>query len=147
MITNAPFRSRRYISAMRGIRGTRLSGRVQEQGAAEQMRRLCDLLFACLLLAITFPLMIIVALAIKSESPGPVLESESCIGQRGRRFQMLKFRTTTHDPERTLPGWAKKTTRVGQFLRYTRIEALPQLINILRGEMSLIDRSSPSFLE
>jgi lipopolysaccharide/colanic/teichoic acid biosynthesis glycosyltransferase len=65
-----------------------------------------------------------------------------------RRFQMLKFRTIMHDPEYTMPVWAKMT-RVGQFLRYTRIEALPQLINILRGEMSLIDRdgSSPSFLE
>jgi lipopolysaccharide/colanic/teichoic acid biosynthesis glycosyltransferase len=141
MITNAPLRSKRYLSAMRGIRGTRHSGRFQEQRAAEQMKRLGDSLIALLFLAITFPLMIIAAVAIKLESPGPVLEKKSCIGHRGRRSQMLKFRTTMHDPERTIPAWAKKTTQVGQFLRYTRIEALPQLINVLRGDIRIIDTS------
>jgi lipopolysaccharide/colanic/teichoic acid biosynthesis glycosyltransferase len=62
---------------------------------------------------------------------------------------MLKFRTMLPEPERTMPVWARKLTQVGEFLRYTRIESLPQLINVLRGEMSLIDPddSSPSFLE
>ena len=115
----------------------------------DQMRRLAEGVIAALLLAITFPLMILIALAIKSESPGPVLVRHTCIGRGGRRFQMLKFRTIMHDPEHTIPNWACKTTQIGQFLRYTRIEALPQLINALRGEMSMIDRvgSSPSFLD
>jgi len=113
------------------------------------MKRLADLVIASLLLAFTSPLMLLVALAIKSESPGPVLVRHTCIGRGGRRFQMLKFRTIMHDPEHTIPIWARKTTQTGQFLRNTRVEALPQLINVLRGEMSMIDRdgSSPSFLD
>ena len=134
---------------MRAIRRPRLSQRVQERGAADQMRRLGDFVIAGALLAITLPLMIIVALAIKWESPGPVWDRQSCIGRGGRRFRMLKFRISVHGPKHTTPAWAQQTTQVGQLLRHTRIEALPQLINVLRGEMSIIDRdeSSPSFLD
>jgi len=62
---------------------------------------------------------------------------------------MLKFRTVSHDPDQTQPIWARKPTPVGEMLRFTRIEALPQLINILRGEMSIVDPDgrSPSFLD
>jgi lipopolysaccharide/colanic/teichoic acid biosynthesis glycosyltransferase len=62
----------------------------------------------------------------------------------------VKFRTTVHDPEGTLPIWAaRQPTQIGEFLRYSRIECLPQLINVLRGEISIIDPdgSSPSFLD
>ena len=113
------------------------------------MRRLGDIVIACLLLAFTAPLMLIVALAIKLESAGPVLDRQSCIGQGGRRFQMLKFRTTIHDPKHATAPWARQTTQIGESLRYSRIEALPQLINVLRGEMSIIDPDarSPSFLD
>jgi undecaprenyl-phosphate glucose phosphotransferase len=112
------------------------------------MRRFADLLFACTLLAATLPLIAIVALAIKWESTGPVFDRHTLIGNGGRRFRMLKFRTTAHDPKHARPTWAQKTTRVGQWLRYTRIEALPQLINVLRGDMSMIDEvRSPSFLD
>jgi lipopolysaccharide/colanic/teichoic acid biosynthesis glycosyltransferase len=55
---------------------------------------------------------------------------------------MLKFRTTMHDAEHTTPAWAQRTTRVGEFLRYTRIEDVPQLINVIRGEMSMLDRDA-----
>jgi lipopolysaccharide/colanic/teichoic acid biosynthesis glycosyltransferase len=53
------------------------------------------------------------------------------------------------DPDYTAPAWARRSTRIGEFLRYTRIDSLLQLVNVLRGEMSLIDPdgSSPSFLE
>jgi lipopolysaccharide/colanic/teichoic acid biosynthesis glycosyltransferase len=93
--------------------------------------------------------MLLVALAIKWEGPGPILERETCIARGGRRFEMLKFRTMLPDPEHTMPAWARKPTQVGEFLRYTRIECLPQLINVLRGEMSILDPdgNSPSFLE
>jgi lipopolysaccharide/colanic/teichoic acid biosynthesis glycosyltransferase len=110
------------------------------------MRRLGDLAIACVLLAITLPLLLIVALAIRWEEPGPVLERRERISH-GRRFQVLKFRTTVHDPEHVTPAWAQRTTQVGEFLRYTRIDALPQLINVLRGEMTLIDSFSPPFLD
>ena len=62
----------------------------------------------------------------------------------------MKFRTIVHDPEHATPAWvAPKNTRLGRFIRHTRIEALPQLINVLRGEMSMIDieAHSPSFLD
>jgi len=123
--------------------------RVDEYGAPEQMRRLIDAVIACVLLAITGPLLLMVALAIKLESPGPVLVRENCIGLGGRRFQMLKFRTLPHDPDRIVPSWSRNPTALGEFLRFTRIEALPQLINVLRGEMSIVDPEgrSPSFLD
>ena len=106
-------------------------------------------MISCVLLIIALPLMIIVSLVIKLGSPGPVLDRQNCIGCNGRRFQALKFRTTVHDPKHATAPWARQTTQVGEFLRYTRIEDLPQLINVLRGEMSIIDRDarSVSFLD
>jgi lipopolysaccharide/colanic/teichoic acid biosynthesis glycosyltransferase len=72
------------------------------------MRRLGDIVIACLLFAITGPLMLIVALAIKLEGRGPVLDRQSRIGCSGRRVQMLKFRTFAHGPEHnTMPVWAR----------------------------------------
>ena len=122
----------------------------QPRPATDRIMRLGDFLIACVLLAITLPLMVIVVLAIKLESPGPVLDRQTCVGRCGRRFQMLKFRTAVHDPEHATPAWvAPKNIRLGRFIRHTRIEALPQLINVLRGEMSMIDieAHSPSFLD
>jgi putative colanic acid biosynthesis UDP-glucose lipid carrier transferase len=103
------------------------------------MGRRGDVLSAGALLALTLPLLIAVALLIKWESPGPVLERRERIGQYGRRFRMLSFRITVHAPE--LPRGARQITRLGQFLRSTRIRALPQLINVLRGEMRMADTS------
>ena len=135
---------------MRSFRGYRLlPRRTYADVALDQMRRLADLLIAGVLILITSPLMLLVALAIKWEGPGPILERETCIARGGRRFEMLKFRTMLPDPEHPMPVWARKPTQVGEFLRYTRIECLPQLINVLRGEMSILDPdgNSPSFLE
>ena len=134
---------------MRGIRRPQIPRHVQDEDFPRQMRRLGDFVIACLLLAITSPLMLIVTLAIKLESAGPVLDRRTCIACGGRRFQMLKFRTVVHDPKHATPTWAQRTTQLGEFLRHTRIEDLPQLINVLRGEMSIIDRDarSPSFLD
>src|SRR5258708_1695179 len=113
------------------------------------MRRLADLVIACIALAITFPLMLMVGLAIRLETGGPILARQNRIGRAGRRFQMLKFRTSVHRPEHSARPWAEEMTRVGRFLRYTRIDALPQLINVLRGEISIIDRDaySPPFFD
>ena len=79
------------------------------------------------------------SLAIKLESPAPVLDGETTIGIGGRRFQMLKFRTTARGPQQGAAPWTQTPTRVGLFLQQTRIEQLPQLINVLRGEMRLTD--------
>ena len=141
--------SRRYGSEMRSIRRYQLFRRAYGSAALDQMTRLADLLIAGLLLVLSLPLMLFVALAIRREGPGPIFERQTCIGRGGRRFQMLKFRTIVHDPEHRMPVWAQNPTQIGQFLRYTRIERLPQLFNVLRGEMSLVDPdgSSPSLLE
>jgi len=61
------------------------------------------------------------------------------MGPAGRRFKMLRFRTTIHNPDDALRPWVHRTTQVGKFLQQTRIDALPQLINVLRGEMSIAD--------
>ena len=115
----------------------------------EAVNRLGDLLIAVILLMITLPLIAIVALAIKCESAGQALVRQTCIGRGGRRFQMLRFRTAMYDPEHTTPAWGHQLTQLGQFLRETRIECLPRLINVLRGEIGIINREarSPSFLD
>src|SRR5437868_11334390 len=107
---------------VRSIRQPPFSRPVQEQRFSGRMRRLADVVIACVLLAITSALMIIVALAIKLESAGPVLERQTCVGRGGRRFQKLKFRTTVHEPRLAAAAWARKTTQLGEFFRHTRID-------------------------
>jgi lipopolysaccharide/colanic/teichoic acid biosynthesis glycosyltransferase len=130
-------------------RHSQLPRRFQEKNAELLIRRLGDCLIASVFLAFTVPLMLIVALVIKLESAGTVVERRECIGRGGRCFQMLKFRTTMHDPRHAARTWARQTTQIGQFLRCTRIEDLPQLINVLRGEMSILNRDgrSPSLFD
>jgi lipopolysaccharide/colanic/teichoic acid biosynthesis glycosyltransferase len=134
--------------AVRGAQ-PKLFWHVQNESLLRQMRRLGDCVIASFFLALIAPLMLIAALIIKLESAGPVLERRECIGRGGRRFQRLEFRTTMHDPRHATPAWARQTTQAGQFLRHTRIEDLPQLINVLRGEMSIIngDARSPSLFD
>lgn len=141
-----PVEKRQYAAATRDVLG-RLQ-RAHNQFTPDLMRRLADLVIACAVLTITLPLMLLIALVIKCEGPGRLFERHSCIGRAGR-FQMLRFRTSIYDPDRILPTWARGLTPGGQFLRSTRIEALPQLINVFRGEMSLLDPDarSPSFLD
>jgi lipopolysaccharide/colanic/teichoic acid biosynthesis glycosyltransferase len=111
-------------------------------------RRLGDVVIAGALLVVTLPLLLIAGLAIRCESPGPVFERQPCIARRGHRFSLLGFRTTAY-PRSGGGRWDQSSTQVGYFLRYTRIDRLPELINILRGEIRLIDldQYSPSFLE
>src|SRR5262249_15230811 len=133
---------------MRSVRAWQTLRRAYHDAVLDQMRRVADLAIANAILVFALPLMILVALAIRWEGPGPIFERHTCIA-RGRRFQMLNFRTTVYDPERRIPVWARKPTPLGEFLRYTRIERLPQLINVLRGDISLLDPDggSPSFLD
>jgi lipopolysaccharide/colanic/teichoic acid biosynthesis glycosyltransferase len=81
-------------------------------------------------------------IAIKLESPGPVFYKQERVGLNGKRFEIIKLRSMRTDAEKNGPQWAAKNdprvTRVGKFIRKTRIDELPQLINILRGDMSLI---------
>ena len=98
---------------------------------------------AVLLLILTFPLFLLAAIAIKLTSRGPILYSQTRLGRRGRPYPIFKIRTMYHDCERKSGiCWSSKgdprVTPVGRFLRATHIDELPQLWNILRGDMSLV---------
>ncbi|WP_044641298.1 exopolysaccharide biosynthesis polyprenyl glycosylphosphotransferase [Risungbinella massiliensis] len=106
------------------------------------VKRGLEVLLSLGLLLFTLPVMILAAFAIKLESPGSVFYKQERVGHRGRNFQVIKLRSMRTDAEKNGPQWAAKNdprvTKVGQFIRKTRIDELPQLINILRGDMSLI---------
>lgn len=94
-------------------------------------------------LVVTTPLMLITALLIKLDSPGPVLFKQERVGEKGRPFVLIKFRTMYHGAEDTSgPVWAKENderiTRIGKVIRKLRIDEIPQMINVLKGEMSFI---------
>jgi len=105
-------------------------------------KRIVDLFAVFLLCIVAIPLGIITALAIKLESPGPVFYKQRRAGQYNDEFDVIKFRSMRNDAESSGAQWASKNdarvTKVGNFIRKTRIDELPQLINVLRGEMSIV---------
>ena len=111
-------------------------------GLSAALHRLTDLALCLGLLFFSLPLMLATMLAIKLDGGGPVLYRQERIGLHGKPFVLLKFRSMRPDAEASGPVWAmqqdKRVTRVGQFIRLSRIDELPQLFNILRGEMSFI---------
>ncbi|PYN81572.1 MAG: undecaprenyl-phosphate glucose phosphotransferase [Candidatus Rokuibacteriota bacterium] len=130
------------------LRGSRL------YGWNRVLKRTCDLVFGTVALVITVPVMLTIAAALKLTSTGPVLYRQERMGVDGRRFHMLKFRTMRVDAEaRTGPVWARpddpRRTGLGAFLRRASLDELPQLFNVLRGEMSLVGPrpERPSFVE
>jgi lipopolysaccharide/colanic/teichoic acid biosynthesis glycosyltransferase len=108
------------------------------EGPSGDMRRFGDFLIASILIALCLPLMAIVAVAIRLESPGPVLSRRVRLTFAGRRIEILSFRTTVHEPLDASYRGLRQITRVGGLLRFTRIDALPQLLNVLRGDMTLL---------
>jgi lipopolysaccharide/colanic/teichoic acid biosynthesis glycosyltransferase len=107
------------------------------------VRRVFDLVVAAVSLAIATPLLALSALAIKLGDRGPVLYRQHRVGFRGREFDLLKLRTMVVDAEKQGAGFAvnrgdPRITRVGRALRRLSLDELPQLWNVLRGEMSLI---------
>jgi len=141
---NRTFKMPQHIPVLETAEQLPLTGPLQRVDVGERMRRRGDLVIACALLTLTFPLMLFVALAIKCETPGPVFERQDRAGYGGRRFKLLTFRTAVHDAKNRHPTWAREPTRVGALLRYTRIDGLPQLINVLRGDIGLIDAGTSS---
>jgi len=106
-------------------------------------KRVFDIFVAIVALTLISPLLIIIAIAIKLDSKGPVFFSQERVGKKGKPFNVIKFRTMVQDAEaETGPVWATESdpriTRVGKILRHLRLDEIPQAINILKNEMSLV---------
>jgi sugar transferase (PEP-CTERM system associated) len=105
-------------------------------------KRLFDLAGALVGIVVAAPIMILTAFAVRLDSPGPVLYRQERVGENGRLFTLYKFRSMRIDAEQGTPIWAKdhdnRVTRVGRFIRLTRLDELPQFWNVLRGEMSFV---------
>ncbi len=107
------------------------------------MKRSFDLVCSSIILMMTFPLMLLAALAVWLEDRGPVFYSQERVGKDGRAFRVLKFRSMRADAEKPgKPQWAAqndpRVTRIGGFMRKTRIDELPQIVNVFKGEMSFV---------
>lgn len=120
------------------------------------IKRAFDVVASLIILAITWPFMVIatIAILIEGRGKGPILYRQVRVGQNWQTFQVLKFRSMVVDAEKDgAPQWAKKNdarvTAVGKFIRRTRIDELPQLFNVLRGDMSFIGPrpERPEFVE
>jgi lipopolysaccharide/colanic/teichoic acid biosynthesis glycosyltransferase len=123
-------------------------------------KRVFDLVAGCVGLVITCPLLLLCAIAIKLDSPGPILLAQERTGRHGARFRMFKFRTMVRNAEELKTSLAHlnvlpppdfkiiddpRITRVGKFLRQTSLDELPQLLNLIRGDMSLVGPRPTSF--
>ena len=112
------------------------------------IKRYLDIVLASVALALAWPIMAITALAIKLDSPGPVIFKQKRLGYHGREFDFYKFRSMVVNAEHTGSGVYSdkndaRVTRVGRIIRATSIDELPQLVNILRGDMSCIGPRPP----
>lgn len=125
----------------------------KENTLYEVSKRVLDIIFSVLGLVILSPLLLIVAILIKLESKGPIVFSQRRIGLNGKEFEMYKFRSMVENAEKLKEKLANqnemsgpmfkmkddpRVTKVGKFIRKTSIDELPQLLNVLRGEMSLV---------
>ncbi len=105
-------------------------------------KRMLDLALAAAGLVLASPLMLLTTLAVRLDSAGPILYRQERVGENGRVFTLFKFRSMRIDAETGTPIWARendeRVTRVGRFIRITRLDELPQLWNVLRGDMSFV---------
>lgn len=127
-------------------------------GGSRLVKRLFDLAIGSAMLALSAPVWMALAAAIKLDSPGPVFFTQTRVGRRGRLFRLYKFRTMYVDAERRKAEleqhneaggvifkmkWDPRVTRAGRLLRRTSLDELPQLLNVLRGEMSIVGPRPP----
>jgi exopolysaccharide biosynthesis polyprenyl glycosylphosphotransferase len=132
--------------------------RVELTGYQQTVKRAFDVAVAALLLAALAPVLVACALAVRLSGPGPVLFRQRRVGRGGREFTMHKFRSMVPDAERRLVGLADhneadgllfklsrdpRVTRVGRLLRAWSLDELPQLLDVLRGDMSLVGPRPP----
>jgi exopolysaccharide biosynthesis polyprenyl glycosylphosphotransferase len=136
-----------------GSKNAKRDDRESGSRAEAVLQRLFDIALSLALLVCTLPLMLATAGLIRLDSTGPSLYRQERVGLHGRIFTVLKFRSMRIDAEARGPVWAAqrdpRVTRVGAFIRLVRIDELPQLINVLRGEMSFIGPrpERPHFVE
>lgn len=107
------------------------------------VKRAFDIAFSLTSIILGAPVIAVIALAVKLSSPGPVIYSQTRVGQKGKLFQIYKFRSMRQDAESQCgPVWAKendpRVTPLGEFLRKSHLDELPQLFNVLKGEMSVV---------
>jgi Undecaprenyl-phosphate glucose phosphotransferase len=117
------------------------------------LKRIVDVAFSGIFLLVASPFMMLTALLIKIDSPGPVFFAQERMGLDAKPFKMLKFRSMRADAERSGPGWTTKNdprrTRVGTFIRKTSLDEFPQFINVLMGDMSVVGPrpEQPAYVE
>ncbi len=109
----------------------------------KKLKRLMDIVISLLILLVSSPIIILTAIAIKIDSIGPIFFKQERLGQNGKPFNVYKFRSMIKDAEKyTGPVWSQKNdprvTRMGKFVRKVRIDEIPQMLNVLKGEMSLV---------
>ncbi|EOQ16822.1 sugar transferase [Bacillus cereus] len=106
------------------------------------VKRLFDIIFSFILLLLTIPIMLFFCIMITLETSGAPIYFQERLGINGKKFNVFKLRSMVKDAEINGPQWAKehdsRITKVGLFIRKTRIDELPQLLNILRGDMSFV---------
>ena len=111
-------------------------------------KRILDIIISLFTIILLSPLMLVVALAIRIETPGPAIFKQVRLGKNGKEFKIYKFRSMVQNAEHTGSGvYSEKgdarVTKVGKFIRATSIDELPQFFNILKGDMSLIGPRPP----
>lgn len=117
------------------------------------IKKIIDILFALMGLIVSIPIIVIAFILIKLESEGPIIYIQERVGKDGKLFKIFKLRTMCLDAEKDGIQWAQKNdsrvTKIGRFLRKTRIDELPQLLNVLKGEMSIVGPrpERPYFIE
>jgi sugar transferase (PEP-CTERM system associated) len=107
------------------------------------LKRTFDVVVSLAILIVTSPILLLAALAVRLDSPGPIFYKQERVGRNGKAFNIFKLRTMREDAEQGgVPQWAgakdPRVTRVGSFLRLTRIDEIPQVFNVLRGDMSFV---------
>lgn len=115
---------------------------LQEKSRQLKWKRRLDIVLSCLLLLVLSPVMLAIGVLVRLDSPGSALFCQERITQYGRRFQIYKFRTMVKGGNRLGPAVTRlgdqRVTRIGRFLRKTRLDELPQLFNIMAGDMTFV---------
>ncbi len=117
-------------------------GKHQYGATYKNIKRLMDIILSIIGLIIGIPLVIIFGIAIKIETLGPIIFTQERVGKNGKHFMIYKLRSMYYDAEKNGAKWACKNdpriTKIGMIMRKTRIDEIPQLINILKGDMSIV---------